>query len=46
MKRMKLKKLNLFLLTAGSILVSCTGNAKKSSDNMKKEYEKGHLDTI
>ena len=38
---MKLKNLNLFLLVAGSILVSCTGNTKKSSGNMEKEYEIG-----
>ncbi len=38
---MKLKKINLFLLTVTLVLVSCTGNIKKSSENMEKEYAKG-----
>lgn len=38
---MKFTKINLFLLTAGFILVSCTGNTKKSSQNIGKEYAKG-----
>ena len=37
---MKLKKINLFLLAAGCMLISCTGN-KKTSENMEKTYEKG-----
>lgn len=38
---MKIKKFNLFLLTAGFVLVSCTGNTKKPLESMEKEYEKG-----
>lgn len=37
---MKLKKINLFLLAAGCMLISCTGN-KKTSENMEKTYVKG-----
>jgi len=38
---MKTNKLNLYLLIAGSFLISCTGNVKKSMQNMENEYEKG-----
>ena len=38
---MKLKQINLLLLAAGCMLFSCTGNTKKSSENMEKTYEKG-----
>ncbi len=38
---MKLKQINLFLLAVGAIWLSCTGNAKKTSENMEKKYEKG-----
>ncbi|MDO5523403.1 MAG: hypothetical protein Q4G48_05090 [Bacteroidia bacterium] len=37
---MKLKQINLILLSAGLLLASCTGN-KKTSENMEKTYEKG-----
>jgi hypothetical protein len=38
---MKTNKLNLYLLIAGSFLISCTGNVKKSMQNMENEYKKG-----
>lgn len=38
---MKLKQINLLLLAAGCMLLSCTGNTKKTSENMEKTYEKG-----
>lgn len=38
---MKTNKSNLYLLIAGSFLISCTGNVKKSMQNMENEYEKG-----
>lgn len=37
---MKIKSLSLFLLAAGYLFISCTGN-KKTSENMEKKYEKG-----
>lgn len=39
---MKLKQINLLLLfAAGCMLFSCTGNTKKTSENMEKTYAKG-----